>query len=30
MVEALTADVQETKVWDLTDALARCDLKASL
>jgi len=30
MVESLTADVQETKVWDLTDALARCDLKASL
>ena len=30
MVESLTADVQEAKVWDLTDALARCDLKSSL
>ncbi len=30
MVENMTADVQETKVWDLTDALARCDLKGSL
>jgi DNA polymerase III subunit delta len=30
MVELLTAELQESKIWDLTDALARCDLKTSL